>query len=69
MNVYVKYFDKNSKYIYFVVNDEKILKKYNEIWNKIKKLFEKQFNSEPVHKDKYMKAKIKIYNNKVYKNL
>ena len=51
MNVYVKYFDKNSKYIYFVVNDEKILKKYNEIWNKIKKLFEKQFDSEPVHKD------------------
>ena len=27
MNAYAKYFDKNSKYIIFLVNDEKIFKK------------------------------------------
>ena len=36
MNAYVKYFDKNSKYINLSVNDEEVLKKYREIWNKIK---------------------------------
>ena len=35
---------------------KKYLKKYNEIWDKIKNLFEKQFNSEPVYNDKYIKS-------------
>ena len=57
MNAYVKYFHKNSKYMNLVVNDKEILKKYNEIWDKIKNLFEKKFDSEPVYNDKYIKAK------------
>ena len=48
----------------FEVNDEKIFKKYNEIWDKIKNLFEKLFNSEPMNNDKYIKSKVKIYNDK-----
>ena len=36
MNVYVKYFDKNSKYMNFLLNDEEILEKYNKICDKIK---------------------------------
>ena len=47
MNGYSKYFDKNNKYMNHLVNDEEILKKYIEIWNKIKILFKKEFNSEP----------------------
>ena len=31
MNVYVKYFDKDNKYINFLVNDKEILKKYSYI--------------------------------------
>ena len=38
MNAYAKYFDKNSKYMNHLVKDEKILKKYFKIWNKIKSL-------------------------------
>ena len=64
MNVYAKYFDKNNKYINLLVNDKEILKKYSEIWNKIKSLIKKEFNSEPVYNDKYIKTKIKIYNNR-----
>ena len=37
------------------------LKRYNEIWNKISNLLTKGFNSEPLHNDKYIKTKIKIY--------
>ena len=51
-----------------LVNDNKILEKYNEIWNKIKNLFKKEFDSEPVYDDKYIKAKINLYNANVYGN-
>ena len=68
MNAYAKYFDKNSKYKNHLVKDKKILKKYLKIWNKIKSLIKKELNSEPVYNDKYIKTKIKIYNDKVYTN-
>ena len=68
MNAYGKHFDKNNKYINLLVNDKEILKKYPEIWNKTKSLTKKEFNSEPVYNDKYIKTKIKIYKNKVYTN-
>ena len=68
MDAYAKYFDKNNKYKIFLVNDKEVLKKYSEIWNKIKSLIKKEFNSELVYNDKYIKTKIKIYNDRVYTN-
>ena len=68
MNAHAKYFDKNSKYMNLLVNYKEILKKYFEIWNKIKSLIKKEFNSEPVYNDKYIKTKMKIYNDRVYTN-
>ena len=61
MNAYAKHVDENNKCINLLVNDKEILKKYSEIWNKIKGLIKKEFNSEPVYNDKYIKPKIKIY--------
>ena len=66
MNAYGTYFDKNRKYMNLLVNDKKILEKYSEIWNKIKSLIEKEFNNEPDYNDKYIKTKMKIYNDKVH---
>ena len=68
MNEYAKHFDKNNKYINLLANDKEISKKYSEIWNKIKSLIIKEFNSEPVYNNKYIKTKIKIYSNKIYTN-
>ena len=68
MNAYAECFEKINKYINLLVNDKELLKEYSEIWNKIKILIKKEFNSEPVYNDEYIKTKIKIYNNKVYKN-
>ena len=42
MNAYAKHFDKNNKYVNLLVNDKKMLKKYSEIWNKIKSLIKKK---------------------------
>ena len=65
MNAYVKYFEKINKSINLFVNDKEILKKYLEIWYKIKGLIKKGFNSEAVYNDKDIKTKIKIYSNSV----
>ena len=32
----------------FLVNDEEILEKFNRVWDKIKTLFKKKFDNEPV---------------------
>ena len=41
MNAYAKYFNQNDKYINLLMNDQEILEKYNQIWNKIKRLIKK----------------------------
>ena len=68
MNAHAKYFDQNSKYMNHLVKDEKILKTFLQMWKKIHSLIKKELNSEPVYNDKYIKTKIKIYNDKVYTN-
>ena len=68
MNGCVKYFDNDNKYIIILVHDKELLKKYNEIWDTIKNLFnlfKKEFNIEPVYNYKFIKTKIKICNNKI----
>ena len=65
MNAYAKYFDKNNKQINLLVNDKEILKTYNEIWDKMKNLLGRKFDSEPVYNDKYMKAKKKFKQSKL----
>ena len=67
---YVKHFDSNKK-MSFKVNDNKLLKKYNKIWEQISSLMNIEFDSEPVYGDgdKYIKTKIKMYGDRVNTNL
>ena len=67
MSAYRKDFDE-TKYVSFLIKDDKLLKEYNEIWKKIKNIIKKEFNSEPVYNEKYPKAKIKSYNGKINTN-
>ena len=66
---YVKHFDSN-KTMYFKVSDNKLLKKYNKIWETVSNLMNVKFDSEPVYGDnvKYIKTKIKIYEDRVNTN-
>ena len=68
MNAYTKYFDNGSKGMNLLVCDELLIEKYNEIWNKIKNLFKKESDSEPVYNDKDIKTKINSYNMNFYGN-
>ena len=45
----------------FVTDDEKIYEKYNEIWEVIRKLLKVDFIVSPVRDDKYLVAKLKIF--------
>ena len=47
----------------------KLLEKYNEIWEKLKIVTKKEFDSESVYNEKYLKSKTKSYNGKINKNL
>ena len=58
MDGYAKNFDKNSKCMNLLINNKEILEKYSEIWNKIKSLLKKEFNSEPVYNEKPIKTKM-----------
>ena len=65
----VKNFDSN-KTLSFKVSDNKLLKNYNKIWEKISILMNIEFDSEPVYgdNDKYIKTKIKMYEGRVNTN-
>ena len=66
---YVKHFDSNRT-MSFKVRDNKLLNKYNKIWEKVGNLLNIESDSEPVHGDvdKYMKTEIKMYEDRVNKN-
>ena len=66
---YAKYFN-SKKAMSFKVNDEELLKKHTEILEKISRLMNKEFDSEPVYIDnnKFIKTKIKSYGDKVNTN-
>ena len=62
MNGYIKYFDNGGKNMSFVTDDEKVYDKYNEIWEVIRKLLKVKFTVNPVRDDRYLVAKLKIFN-------
>ena len=66
---YVKCFDSN-KIMSFKVTDNKLLKKYNKIWQRLSNLLSTKFDSKPIYddKDKYIKTKIKLYGDKIDTN-
>ena len=59
MNGYIKYFDDGGKN---VTDVEEIYEKYNEIWEVVRKLLKVKFTVGPVRDDKYIIAKLKIFN-------
>ena len=66
MTAYRKDFDE-TKYVSFLTKDDKLLEKYNDIWEKVT-VIKKEFDGNPVYIENYMKAKIKLYNGKMNTN-
>ena len=57
MSGYIKYFDDGGKNMPF----KEVYKKYNEIWEVVRKLLKLKFFVSPARDDKYIIAKLKIF--------
>ena len=62
MSGYIKYFDNDGKNMSFAMDDEEVYEKYNEIWKVVRKLLKVKFTVNPIRDDKYIIAKLKIFN-------
>ena len=51
-----------------MIKDDGLIKKYNEIWKKVKNNLKIEFDSEPVYDEKYLKAKINSNNGEINTN-
>ena len=54
--------------MYFLIKDDYVLNKYNEIWEKIKETLNIKFHSVPVYDEKYIKAKVREFNGVIKTN-
>ena len=45
----------------FLIKDDKVLNKYNDIWDVIKNKLSIKFHSLPVYDQRYLKAKVREY--------
>ena len=49
--------------MYLLIEDDDLLKKY-DIWNKVSNSINKEFDSETIDSNKFLKTKIKSYSHK-----
>ena len=61
MNGYIKYFECGSLNMSFLIKDDEVGDKYEQIWNVIKNKLKIKFHSEPVYEYKYLKTKVREY--------
>ena len=54
---YIKYFDNGGKNMSFLIKDDEVLNKYEEIWSVIKNKLGIKFHSKPVYDQTYIKLK------------
>ena len=64
MSTYRKDFDE-TRYMSFLIKDDELLQKFNEIREKVRDNLKKDSDIEPVYNGKYLKANIKSYNEKI----
>ena len=47
-STYVKSYIRQTKWMYFLTEDDELLEQYNTIWDKVSAGIKKEFDSEPV---------------------
>ena len=71
MSGYIKlwnYFEYRSPNMSFLITDDEVGEKYEQIWNVIKNKLKMKFHSEPVYEYKYLKTKVKEYDGVIKTN-
>ena len=62
---YVRSYDKQTKWMYFLTEDDESLEKYNTILDKVCADIRKEFDSKLVRNKNKLKTKIKSYGNEI----
>ena len=62
-SAYVRSYDGQSKWMYFLIEDNDFSEKHNTIWDRVSADINKEFDSEPVYHKEYLKTKIKSHDN------
>ena len=62
---YVKSYDGQTKWAYFLIEDDDLLEKYNAIWDKFSTNLKKEFDSVHVYNKNFLKTKIKSHGNEI----
>ena len=60
-SAYVRSYDGQTKWMYFLIEDDDLLRKYNTIWDKVSTDMKKEFDSEPAYNKEFLKTKIKSH--------
>ena len=68
MSGYIKNFENGEKNKSFVVKNDDVLDKYNDIWDKIKEKLNIKFHSMPVYDEKYIKDKVREFDGVIKTN-
>ena len=61
MSGYIKYFENGSKNMSFLIKDDEVWEKYEQIWDVIKNKLSIKFHSKPIYEQKYLKAKVREF--------
>ena len=61
MSGYIKYFENGGKNMSFVIKNDDVVDKNNEIWDKIKMDLNIKLHSMSVYNEKYIKAKVREF--------
>ena len=64
-SAYIKSHYERTKWMYFLIGDDDLPKKYKNIWHKVSANIKKEFDSEPVNNKNLLKTKIKHHGDEV----
>ena len=68
MSGYIKYFEYRGMNMSFLIKDDEVWEKYEQIWDLIKNKLGIKFHSEPVYDKKYLKTKVREYDGVIKTN-
>ena len=68
MSGYIKYFKYGSPTMSFLIKDDEVWEKYEQIWDVIKNKLGIKFHSEPVYEYRYLKAKVREFDGVIKTN-
>ena len=64
-SAYLKSYDGQTKWMYFLIQDDDLLEKYNTFWDKVGTDIKKALDSGPIYNKEFLKTKIKSHGDEV----